>query len=183
MTYTAMDLDRFWSLVGASLAADDGEYGQLEALQSALRELSLEEIVGFEMTFRRLLNEAYTWDLWGAAYVANGGCSDDGFEYFRRWLISRGRAVYEAALADPDSLGAMDPGVGPDGIWENEEIYDAAGNVYAEKGGAGEVAEHADIEAGLDGLEPDGTPFEEEGDDLEKRFPKLWKRFGDAPLG
>ena len=42
----------------------------------------------FEAAFRRYLNEAYTWDLWGAADVIHGGCSDDGFEYFRRWLVS-----------------------------------------------------------------------------------------------
>jgi hypothetical protein len=26
---------------------------------------------------------AYTWDLWGAVFVLNGGDSDDGFEYFQ----------------------------------------------------------------------------------------------------
>ncbi|WP_217498085.1 MULTISPECIES: DUF4240 domain-containing protein [Sphingomonas] len=35
---------------------------------------------------------SYRWDLWRAAKVAKGGVSDDGFEYFRTWLISRGRA-------------------------------------------------------------------------------------------
>jgi hypothetical protein len=30
-------------------------------------------------------------DQWGAAYLANGGCSDDGFDYFRGWLIGQGR--------------------------------------------------------------------------------------------
>jgi hypothetical protein len=36
--------------------------------------------------------------------LINGGMSDDGFTDFRYWLISRGRDVYERALADPDSL-------------------------------------------------------------------------------
>jgi hypothetical protein len=45
-------------------------------------------------------------DQWGAAYLANGGCSDDGFDYFRGWLIGQGRKVYETVLADPDSLAA-----------------------------------------------------------------------------
>jgi hypothetical protein len=55
----------------------------MEALRTELRALSLDEIIAFEVAFRRYLNEAYTWDLWGAAYVIHGGCSDDGFEYFR----------------------------------------------------------------------------------------------------
>jgi hypothetical protein len=54
---------------------------------------------------------AYTVDLWGAAYLINGGASDDGFYYFRCWLIGMGRDVYEAAVANPDSLAdAVDPG-------------------------------------------------------------------------
>ncbi len=34
--------------------------------------------------------------------VVNGGCSDDGFEYFRGWLIGQGGAYFEAALKDPE---------------------------------------------------------------------------------
>lgn len=50
---------------------------------------------------------SYRWDLWGAAYVAKGGASDDGFEYFQRWLISRGRTDFERVLADPDALADL----------------------------------------------------------------------------
>ena len=32
--------------------------------------------------------------------MLKGGCSDDGFEYFRGWLISRGRKVYEAVSGE-----------------------------------------------------------------------------------
>ena len=39
--------------------------------------------------------------------MINGGSSDDGFHYFRAWLISRGQAVYEAAVANPDSLAGL----------------------------------------------------------------------------
>ena len=39
------------------------------------------------------MDDSYRWDLWGAAYLANGGCSDDGFDYFRGWLIGQGRKV------------------------------------------------------------------------------------------
>ena len=52
--------------------------------------------------------QSYRIELWGAAYLLNGGCSDDCFEYFRGWLITQGRAVYEAVLADPDSLADVD---------------------------------------------------------------------------
>jgi hypothetical protein len=42
-----------------------------------------------------------------AAYLVNGGCSDDGFEYFRGWLIMQGREVYERVVADPDVLAGL----------------------------------------------------------------------------
>lgn len=38
---------------------------------------------------------------------STGGCSDDCFDYFRAWLIGRGQATYEAALANPDSLAEI----------------------------------------------------------------------------
>ena len=42
--------------------------------------------------------------MWCAGYVMNGGCSDDAFEYFRNWVISRGKNTYYAAKENPDSL-------------------------------------------------------------------------------
>jgi hypothetical protein len=50
---------------------------------------------------------SYRWDLWGAAYLLNGGCSDDGFEYFRGWLIAQGHEVFERVLEDPDVLADL----------------------------------------------------------------------------
>ena len=131
-------------------------------MRAELRELSLQEIISFEVAFRRYLNEAYTWDLWGAAYVIHGGCSDDGFEYFRRWLVSRGRDVYEAALADPDSLAQLNIRPGPDGVCEFEAIYYVAGQIFKEKGGQGDVRDYSEPEAGLGGPGPSGEPFEDD---------------------
>ena len=61
-------------------------------------------MVGFRLRTDKLLYDSYTSEMWCAGYLMNGGCSDDGFEYFRLWVISRGRKVYEAALANPDNL-------------------------------------------------------------------------------
>ena len=35
------------------------------------------------------------------------GCSDDGFDYFRGWLIARGRQAFDQAVADPDALANL----------------------------------------------------------------------------
>jgi hypothetical protein len=178
-----MPAERFWQIIERAVKADRDPDAHMEALRTELRALTLEEIIAFEVAFRRYLNEAYTWDLWGAAYVVHGGCSDDGFEYFRRWLVTRGRDVYERALADPDSLAQQDVRPGHDGVWEFELIYYVAMEVFEEKGGVGDVREHSEPEAGMDGSGPSGEPFAENEADLARRYPKLWQRFGAEPLG
>jgi hypothetical protein len=183
MTASPMPADEFWQIVKLTLESDRDPDAQLQALRTTLRELTLEEIISFEVAFRRYLNKAYTWDLWGAAYVIHGGCSDDGFEYFRRWLVSRGRDVYEAALADPDSLTELDMRPGPDGVWEFEAIYYVAMRVFKEKGGEGDVRSYSEPEVGLGGPAPSGEPFEDDREHLARRYPKLWRRFGAEPLG
>jgi len=95
--------DRFWALMAASRFPRNQEK-QVSALRPRLEVLSLEDVEAFEAAFRDKLDRSYSFDLWGAAYLANGGCSDDGFHYFRCWLVSSGREVFENALADPDSL-------------------------------------------------------------------------------
>ncbi|CCE00652.1 DUF4240 domain-containing protein [Bradyrhizobium sp. STM 3809] len=183
MTAPAMPADQFWSIIGRAGAASGGDpAAQCEALAAALRELSLGQIIGFEVAFRRYLNQAYSWDLWGAAYVIHGGCSDDSFEYFRRWLVTRGQDVYEAAMADPDSLAQFNGAAGPGGAWDFEEIYYVANRVFRESGGEGDVRDHSEPEAGLGGPEPTGDPLEEDEAHLAARYPKLWQRFGESPL-
>src|SRR5262245_2064059 len=102
-----MDRDAFWTIVddARSEAVDDEEF--LEAIESRLRALKSDELVEFEGHFTELRAESYSWELWGAAYLMNGGCSDDGFEYFRAWLIAQGREIFETALKDPDTLAVL----------------------------------------------------------------------------
>ena len=113
-----MDRDGFWALIDASLAASGGDQdGQRIFLRDALAARSTEEIFAYDRECNARMAECYRADLWGAAYLIKGGCSDDDFEYFRRWLISRGRRAFEAALADPDSLADE---VSDEGNEENE---------------------------------------------------------------
>ena len=99
-----MDENQFWELVKASLKKANSETEQEVYLIQALKSLSLEEIIGFRLRTDKLLTNSFTSEMWCAGYLLNGGCSDDGFEYFRNWIISRGRKVYETALTNPDTL-------------------------------------------------------------------------------
>ena len=100
-----MDREQFWSLIEAAKAASGGDCrAQSAQLVAALRDLSVGEVLAWDHLRGELLAESYRWDLWGAVYLINGGCSDDGFSDFRGWLFGQGSAIWQAALADPDSL-------------------------------------------------------------------------------
>jgi hypothetical protein len=82
-------------------------------LRALLLKLPPEEVLAFRDHVFELMNVAFRWELWGAAYLIAGGCSDDGFADFRSWLISMGCRVFEDAMVDAQSLlgPAQAPGV------------------------------------------------------------------------
>lgn len=100
-----MTRKQFWDHIEKTRRRDTDAHA--ERLVKRLAKLPEKEILNFCHLWDEALDAAYNWNLWGAAYVINAGCSDDGFEYFRGWLIMQGRKVYEAALKDPDSLAAV----------------------------------------------------------------------------
>jgi Protein of unknown function (DUF4240) len=139
-------------------------------LTSRLERLPAQQIADFGAIHRRLDRQAYTWELWGAAYVIDDGCSDDCFRDFRAYVISLGRAPYEAALNDPDSIAPVVQDA-ETGDWENAD--DPAPEAYEDAAGE-------DIPSG--DSEPSGRPRGEEWDDeqqneLVQRYPSLAARF------
>lgn len=157
-----MQLDQFWQFVEAAKAKAGSETeARVEALRAVLGALSPAELQSFQNHYDRLICLAYRWDLW-AAYIINGGCGDDGFRYFRDWLISEGRSVFEGALKDPESLADLshiDPA-------ELEAFNYVAYELYEQKG-AGKLA----FDYSTESPEPAGTPWDE--DEVGKLFPRL----------
>ncbi|NHC14358.1 DUF4240 domain-containing protein [Motilibacter deserti] len=150
-----MTEDDFWSLVeSARTAVDDPVTSADDVAEELVRRLTalpLEQIVGFQRVFDRLQDEAYRWDLWAAAYLVNGGCSDDGFMDFRGWLAAQGRAVWAAAVAAPDSLADVVP-AGFDEAFSEEMLYVAI-SAYEAAGG--------DEDAFAQAASEDGDPVDE----------------------
>ncbi len=181
MTIEAMKEERFWAIIDATLPLADDPVRQKQALVAALKKMKPDDIAAFQAAFTETVDRAYTWDLWGAAYVIHGGCSDDGFEYFRRWLVSKGREVFETVVNDPERLAKMELEPGPDGGFQFEEFGYAGMEAWEAAGGQGKLMDQIDIPKAT--TEPDGEPFEEDEDHLSARFPRLWKRYGEDPLG
>ena len=159
--------DVFWLIVDAT--RPKGIFAALHAgaMQNYLEILTEEQIIDYERQFRELMAESYRWDLWGAAYIVNGGCSDDGFQYFRAWLISQGRSYYEKCLANPEAVGSR---ADREDRTEDEEFMYCAAGAYKEKTGR-ELPEITVTRTD----KPIGQQWDEA--DLPKLYPKLAKKF------
>ena len=171
-----MDVETFWKIIERSRAdfdprrRDGNQARQVRQLEKLLGALPPDEIVAFEEERIRRMARAYRWDLWAAAYMIQGGCGDDGFMDFRAWLISMGRDVYEAALRDPESLldVAEAPGVE---VTVFEDIAYVASTIYEKK-----TKQTIPDTRVKQPSEPVGKNWSDE--DLPRRFPKLWARYG-----
>ncbi len=103
-TSEMLDESLFWEIIDKSLKSTNNESQQMSFLVKELEKLNPKEIIGFRLRTDKLLYDTYNSEMWCVGYIMNGGCSDDGFEYFRNWVISRGKEVYYGAKENPDSL-------------------------------------------------------------------------------
>ena len=116
------------------------------------------------------LRKANTWKLWGAAYLANDGCSDDGFLYFRAWLITQGKDIFEQVCKDPDSLADVPAAFDDDTERECEDLLDLVDAAAAELGVDPPEPSESAREDPPAGKQPD---FDDDAA-MSKRYPKLF---------
>lgn len=165
-----MEEQQFWEIIesGGRKTLRKQEL-QHSAICKQLRKLRPTEVRDFDRWFNLKMIGAYSWDLWSAAYLVNGGCSDDGFVYFCAWLISRGQKVYVAALENPDSLaGVVDP---KRDDHEFEELWYAAKEVYEEL-----TEEEMPAPKKQWPKKPKGTRWNfDDDEEVKRRFPALAK--------
>ncbi|MGB0982064.1 MAG: DUF4240 domain-containing protein, partial [Winogradskyella sp.] len=102
----------FWNIVDYSVKNTKNRDAQEGFLVKEIEKLTPKQMIGTD----KLLFDTYNSEMWCAGYIMNGGCSDDGFEYFRNWIISRGKDTYYKAKENPDSLISE--------FIEGEEYYD-----------------------------------------------------------
>lgn len=163
-----MNTDEFWQIIDTVHAASGGDMDQkCELLRQRLSELEPQDLRDFIDHFDAADAAAYSWPLWGAAYVMHGGCSDDSFSDFRATLISHGRSTYERALADPESLSELE--------FEDEEEICYEGFQYVKN----DVAEEKLGELPKRTVQFPELPSGEEWDEdsLDQRYPKLSAKY------
>jgi Protein of unknown function (DUF4240) len=187
-----MDRTKLWAMAEAARPAGAVDCAQHAArLLAALAELPTAEILAYQHLHDQLMAESYHWDLWGAAYLLNFGCSDDGFDYFRGWLLTQGRAIWEAALQDPDGLAEL-PQVrelAPQRRWNSwfwcQDILGVAYEAYQRRTGQPitpqNVCDMFDAGPPRATWSPGGEPWDPEDDQqMRQRWPRLfaWHQLG-----
>lgn len=162
-----MDELRFWEVVQLAHDQANGDMDEkCKRIKTALSQLPIEDAKQFAHLFDSMMDRAYSWPLWGAAYVIPGGCGDDTFSDFRASLISRGRNAFERAISEPESLALED---------FDEDAWFFEGYQYAVNDG---------VEAAVGSVlerekpypdEPSGKAWDE--DKVYELYPNLSKKF------
>lgn len=176
-----MDESEFWTLVETARSAATPTD---EALVELLEGRSLEDLVAFQRRFDSVTDRVHRWDVWAAAYLIGGGCSDDAFGDFKAGLVALGSDWFERVAAGADELASHPL------VIEAAESQDAAELLFDENFGfaASTAAESGeDAEAFWAALEavPDDTESPELGDgwdfddkrEMSARLPRLASLF------
>jgi hypothetical protein len=176
-----MRTDDFWAVIDRATAdrpASPADVAKRAAADLATRDP--EEIVAWARHLDRVMVASGTEDLWAAAYVIHGGCSEEGFDSFRGWLIAHGRETVAGSVKSPDSLADM-PAVRAaadnGAVFEAEEVLTIAAEAYRQATGS----EMPDWETPA--TRPDAADlwdFDNE-EEMQKRLPRLSALFLEPP--
>jgi hypothetical protein len=180
-----MDEATFWAIIDSVKGSGD-EATHSHRLASKLEALSNDQLVQFYVCYQATMDRANLGDLWAAGVLVNGGNgSDDGFEYFRNWLIGQGSSVYRLAISTPDTLATVDVKF-QDGqpIAEWESFGHIASDVFSNRTGGSidQVAEPLLNKSKLTETQPfDWSAYSDEI--FAVRLPKLWAKYGETKVG
>lgn len=127
-----VDEGSFWQIIYDSNEISGTSSEFTRNLESSLEKLNQAEINKFNKILHDKYNKLNSWDLWAIAYIVMGGCSDDGFDYFKMWIISQGKKVYEAALR---GSGPISKALKPRWRYQCEGLFSAVSNAYFSRAG------------------------------------------------
>lgn len=176
-----MRTDDFWAVIAQATADRPGS--PAEVAERAIADLAArdpEEIVAWGRHLDKVMVASGTEDLWAAAYLIHGGCSDEGFDAFRGWLIAHGRDAVAGSVRSPDSLADM-PAVRSaaesGAVFEAGEVLSIAAEAYAKATGSELPAGDRPV------TRPDAGDlwdFDDE-EEMRRRLPRLSALFLEPP--
>jgi len=171
-----MDETDFWEIIDTAREAAGGDPEEhADLLVDRLTQLDPDSVADFARHFETRFKRAYRWDVWAAADIMLAGAGDDAFDFFRCWLIGRGRHVFEGTLHNPDELANLVADFDPAADGDAEDLGYAADEAYERLTGV----QLPDLGLPEPPPEPEGLFIDFENTQaVAERFPKLWQRFG-----
>ncbi|MFI6875477.1 DUF4240 domain-containing protein [Streptomyces sp. NPDC050400] len=179
-----MDIDAFWNVIEAARATAASTTEPLDkALVSQLAERPCQEILEYAERFDEVHDALYRWDVWAAAYLIGGGCSDDSFMDFRAGVIALGRRWYDRVAASPDSLAEHPEVVATAGVHDEvlfyEDVNYAASRAFEQV--TGDADAFCEAWRGFHRAEPENAHAVDMGEDFDfdddsemsRRLPRL----------
>ncbi len=93
-----IDETLFWSLIANSREETESQSEFLDVLGQKLSAFKSSEIKRFQKYLLTYFNNLNHWNNWALAYIVRRGCGDDGFDYFRLWIVSKGKKAYDTIM-------------------------------------------------------------------------------------
>ena len=128
----------FWNYIkDARIKYKNNDSKVIDYLTEKLKEKTLEEIFSFGIVLDEVMLESYKEKLWCASYILNGETTEESFDFFRLWLISKGEEFFNDVMKNHDSIikyidNNEDDGY-VDDFYENEDFFFIAIDAYRQK--------------------------------------------------
>lgn len=181
-----MNPDKFWKLIEKAKKESNGNFdNQVDYIVEKLSKASITNILKFDRLFGEYFAKIHSSTIWAAANIIQNGCSDDGYDYFRAWLIGQGKYIYEVALVNPDDLADIEA-IDEVKHYSGELLMYAASYAYEDKTSEDNFDElmleeeliqeqeaYVKKELVLDWLSDNGEVTKK----LQNMLPKLYQRF------
>lgn len=170
--------ETFWGLIERAKTKSFDISERPDLLMEALEQRSEADILAYYRIFSQMMANAYRIEVWAAGYLINGGCSDDGFEYFRCWLIAHGKDTFYKTLENPDYLARVVKAEEMNDA-ELEDMLYVAVRAWEAKTGRDMEEFYKLVDESIGAYTPieNWWDFDDENE-MKKHLPKLWAKFG-----
>lgn len=119
-----LEEDLFWQIIENSLQDSNNLQDQEIHLSHELENLVAEDIIGFQLRLEYYLFALHTPEVWCAACIMNDDTNTDHFFYFKNWIISQGKDLFEKAIVNPDDLADyFEEGFNEDDLYEFDSFH------------------------------------------------------------
>jgi hypothetical protein len=179
----AVDVSTFWDIIKTARAQSGPGKPLDRALAGHLASCTRRAILGYQVRFDQMRAALYRRDIWAAAYLVGGGCSDDAFIDFRAGLIAQGRDWYQTVAASPDSLAGHPAVADAPGCSQGKPLFYEAVSYAAPRAFERLTGGHEDFNDALyryqdsrehSGQDPAGEDFDFDDDQqMRRRLPRL----------